>query len=164
MTGLSFLGSVHLTCPWITHRYLLSYDPVALHSYLETIIASNSTAQGQAKQLQSPWLYLDAANTLFQSAKRRVYTKKPKARPRPTDTTDEADWEALREMENEAAGTAGTGAIRQQATEGSSSSTRGQWPEGVEPILEELPKWGLLGQVLEEIESHIAYEPVDSGE
>ena len=55
------------------------------------------------------------------------------------------------------------GATTAHRTEGRRSNTAGRWPEGVEPVLEELPKWGLLGQVLEEIESHIAYEPIDSG-
>jgi DNA excision repair protein ERCC-4 len=141
-------------------RYLLSYDAVSFHSYLETIIASNSTAKGTAKQNQSPWLFLDAANTLFQSAKRRAYITKPKT-PNPSvngsRADEDAEWEALREAEQ-------TEQSRlNQPSAPKKSATRGKWPEGVEPVLEELPKWGLLGQVLEEIESHIAYEPIDSG-
>jgi len=147
-------------------RYLLSYDAVSFHSYLETIIASNSTDKGTAKQNQSPWLFLDAANTLFQSAKRRAYLTKPRA-PQlaqangaaSTQDGDEAEWAAVRAAEEQET-PAQTTADRNP---GRKSRTTGKWPEGVEPVLEELPKWGLLGQVLEEIESHIAYEPIDSG-
>jgi DNA excision repair protein ERCC-4 len=148
----------------IVNRYLLSYDAVSFHSYLETIIASNSTDKGTAKQNQSPWLFLDAANTLFQSAKRRAYLTKPK---HPNSVTanngqdgDEAEWAAVREAEEQANAKASDRGHRASRP----SRTAGKWPGGVEPILEELPKWGLLGQVLEEIESHIAHEPIDSGE
>lgn len=138
---------------------------MSFHSYLETIIASNSTAKGGAKQNQSPWLYLDAANTLFQSAKKRAYVTKPQtgqasAITSAAATEEEEGWEAIRETENGSTSTAGNGSSSRR---GYQSATAGKWPEGIEPVLEELPKWGLLGEVLEEIESHIAYEPVDSG-
>ncbi|KAJ9098668.1 hypothetical protein QFC21_004316 [Naganishia friedmannii] len=131
--------------------YLLSYDSVTYNSYLETIIASNSTVQGAAKQNQSPWLYLDAANTLFQSAKKRAYITAPKNKPQPTGESSEdndEDWEALREAESDANGYP---IIRKKQ--------RSKWPEGVTPVLEELPKWKLLGDILEEIETEIAYGP-----
>jgi len=82
--------------------------------------------------------------------------------PNPANATtsqdgDEAEWAAVRDAEERAnvESSDGTGGQR-------FSSTAGKWPQGVEPVLEELPKWGLLGQVLEEIESHIAYEPIES--
>ncbi|KAI5452177.1 DNA repair protein RAD16 [Naganishia albida] len=130
--------------------YLLSYDSVTYNSYLETIIASNSTTQGAAKQNQSPWLYLDAANTLFQSAKKRAYITISKDKPWPTSApTDdnEEDWAALRDAESDHNGYP----IIQKKKQ--------KWPAGVQPVLEELPKWKLLGDVLEEIETEIAYGP-----
>jgi DNA excision repair protein ERCC-4 len=134
-----------------SNRYLLSYDSVTYNSYLETIIASNSTVQGAAKQNQSPWLYLDAANTLFQSAKKRAYITAPKTNQQTVGQSSEdndEDWQALREAESDANGYP---IIRKKQ--------RNKWPEGVTPVLEELPKWKLLGEVLEEIETEIAYGP-----
>ncbi|KAL9625321.1 MAG: hypothetical protein Q9160_000384 [Pyrenula sp. 1 TL-2023] len=52
---------------------LLSYDCVSLIKYLDTILAAHSPPPGSTRQNQSPWLFLDAANTIFQSAKNRVY-------------------------------------------------------------------------------------------
>lgn len=122
------------------------------NSYLETIIASNSTTQGAAKQNQSPWLYLDAANTLFQSAKKRVYVTTNKEKSQESNSAqaadeNEEDWAALREAESDANGYP---IVRKKQQ---------KWPEGVQPVLEELPKWKLLGTVLEEIETEIAYGP-----
>ena len=55
---------------------LLSYDCVSLLRYLDTILAAHSPPPGSTRQNQSPWLFLDAANTIFQSAKLRVYSGK----------------------------------------------------------------------------------------
>ncbi|PWZ00136.1 DNA repair protein [Testicularia cyperi] len=55
-------------------NYLLTYDAVTFHSYLETILASSSTTdKGNARQNQSAWLFMDAANIIFHEAKRRVF-------------------------------------------------------------------------------------------
>ncbi len=56
---------------------LLTYDAVSFHRYLDTILAANKPPPGSTRQNQSPWLFLDAANTIFETAKRRVYTGKP---------------------------------------------------------------------------------------
>lgn len=147
-------------------RYLLSYDAITFNSYLETIIASNSTTRGTAKQNQSPWLFLDAANVLFSTAKKRAYITKPKAAPAPrsrsvtpAEAEEEADWDALREVEAGPSVTTnnGKGNASGNARQHNFNANKGKWPEGVEPVLEELPKWGLLAQVLEEIETEIAY-------
>lgn len=69
------------------------------------------------------------------------------------DEDDEAEA-ALRDverMEREAAITTG-----EQDSLGRKPDQR--WPPGVEPVLEELPKWGLLGRVLEEIEEEISLQ------
>ncbi len=53
---------------------LLTYDSVSFNKYLDTILAAHQPPPGSNRQNQSPWLFLDAANTIFGTAKRRVYT------------------------------------------------------------------------------------------
>ncbi|KIV90867.1 hypothetical protein PV10_05473 [Exophiala mesophila] len=55
---------------------LLSYDCVSLLKYLDTVLASHSPPPGSTRQNQSPWLFLDAAAQIFQTAKDRVYSGK----------------------------------------------------------------------------------------
>lgn len=55
---------------------LLTYDAVSFNKYLDTILAAHQPPPGSNRQNQSPWLFLDAANTIFVTAKRRVYTGK----------------------------------------------------------------------------------------
>jgi DNA excision repair protein ERCC-4 len=57
---------------------LLTYDAVSFHKYLDTVLAAHQPPPGSNRQNQSPWLFLDAANTLFETAKRRVYTGQAK--------------------------------------------------------------------------------------
>lgn len=131
--------------------YLLTYDALAFHAYLETIVTSNITgAGGGQRQHQSPWLLTDAANVIFQVAKRRCYTLSRKAPLAPATELDLADdedaWAALDEVEfgNEG-GHSGT-------TDGSKK----KWlPKGMDPVLEELPKWETLAEVLQEIEEEM---------
>ena len=56
---------------------LLTYDAVSFNKYLDTILAAHQPPPGSNRQNQSPWLFLDAANTIFETAKRRVYTGNP---------------------------------------------------------------------------------------
>ena len=56
---------------------LLTYDAVFFNRHLDTILATHSPPSGSTRQNQSPWLFLDAAHTIFDTAKRRVYTGKP---------------------------------------------------------------------------------------
>ena len=58
------------------HSALLTYDAVSFNKYLDTILASHQPPPGSSRQNQSPWLFLDAANTIFETAKRRVYIGK----------------------------------------------------------------------------------------
>ncbi|KAG9077547.1 hypothetical protein FRC06_008852 [Ceratobasidium sp. 370] len=131
---------------------LLSYDCVALHAYLETIVAANSekskTGAGGVKRAnQSPWLYTDAANVLLTSARRRCYVNiapEHQARARAGAQMDE-EWAVLDEMEG-----------RTDANRGKEKGTRPNWlPHNMEPVLEELPKWGVLAEVLKEIDETI---------
>ncbi|KAF1852071.1 DNA repair protein-like protein RAD1 [Cucurbitaria berberidis CBS 394.84] len=55
---------------------LLTYDAVNFNKYLDTVLAASQPPPGTTKQNQSPWLFLDAADTIFTTAKRRVYTGK----------------------------------------------------------------------------------------
>lgn len=58
---------------------LLTYDAVSFNRHLDTILAAHSPPPGSTRQNQSPWLFLDAAHTIFATAKRRVYTGDAKA-------------------------------------------------------------------------------------
>ncbi|KAL3422310.1 DNA repair protein [Phlyctema vagabunda] len=55
---------------------LLTYDAVSFNRHLDTILAAHSPPPGSTRQNQSPWLFLDAAHTIFDTAKRRVYRGK----------------------------------------------------------------------------------------
>lgn len=58
---------------------VVALDAVSLLQHLDTIHAAHSPAAGSTRQTQSPWLFLDAAHTIFETAKQRVYSGKPKA-------------------------------------------------------------------------------------
>ncbi|KAF3078991.1 hypothetical protein TWF569_002120 [Orbilia oligospora] len=88
---------------------LLSLDAVSFHQYLETVLASNAPTNSLSTLGHSPWLYLDAADTLFSLARRRVYTG---SLPKSLDPTSLIE----------------TGLV-----------------------LEELPKWDVLLNILDEI-------------
>ena len=128
--------------------YLLTYDPLQFHAYLETLIASNTiTVTGAVKQHQSPWMLTDAANVIFQSAQRRCYTISSAVKPkRVIDLTEDDDaWEALAEAE----GVTLKG-------KGKETDARPGWlPEGFDPVLEELPKWNLLSEIILEAEGEM---------
>ena len=97
---------------------LLTFDAVSFNKYLDTVLASSQPPPGSTRQNQSPWLFLDAAHTLFDTAKRRVYTGK--------------------------------------ITDGSNGTSD---EDGLNPVLEEMPKWNLLAEILEEIERDIYFNP-----
>jgi DNA excision repair protein ERCC-4 len=58
---------------------VVTLDAVSFLQHLDTIHAAHSPPPGSTRQSQSPWLFLDAAQTIFDTAKRRVYTGKQKA-------------------------------------------------------------------------------------
>ncbi|KAI6043131.1 hypothetical protein EDC04DRAFT_2962374 [Pisolithus marmoratus] len=126
--------------------YLLSYDAFSFHEYLETLVACNTTSSfsGEKRLNQSPWMLTDAANVIFQSAKRRCYTLSKKSADRPDNVTadDQDGWDALDDIEG----------CRGQPT----NKLKKAWlPEGLDPVSEELPKWELLADVLQEVEEEI---------
>ena len=57
-------------------HYLLAYDAVSFNRYLDTVLAASSPPPGSNRHNQSPWLFLESAHTIFDTAKRRVYTGK----------------------------------------------------------------------------------------
>ncbi|KAM5544482.1 hypothetical protein V8D89_002142 [Ganoderma adspersum] len=139
--------------------YLLTYDGLAFHAYLETLIASNTTGgSGAARQHQSPWMLTDAANIIFQYAKRRCYLMTAPTKPKPAVVNlinEEDEWAILDEIEAEAEGRA-SGSKPSEKGKGKEREARPSWlPDGMEPVLEELPKWGLLGDVLHEVEEEM---------
>lgn len=99
--------------------YLLSFDAVNFNRYLDTVLAASSPPPGSNRHNQSPWLFLDSAHTIFESAKRRVYTGKL--------SDSQANVKAI--------------------------------PDSLQPVLEELPKWSLLAEILEEIEGDMYFNP-----
>ncbi|KAI8838897.1 hypothetical protein BC829DRAFT_426126 [Chytridium lagenaria] len=59
--------------------YVGSYDCVTFYSFLDTIRAANTPNAASALRpdfIQSPWLMLDAADTVFSQAKARVFRKR----------------------------------------------------------------------------------------
>ncbi|KAJ1972663.1 DNA repair protein RAD16 [Dimargaris verticillata] len=54
--------------------YMVDYDCVTFYEFLETLMASNTTAT-HASSTPSPWLMTDAADVLFQTARNRVYRR-----------------------------------------------------------------------------------------
>ncbi|KAI9725732.1 MAG: hypothetical protein M1828_002615 [Chrysothrix sp. TS-e1954] len=102
-------------------HFLLTNDAVSFNKYLDTVLASSTPPPGSTRQNQSPWLFLDAAHTIFDTARRRVYTGK-------LQQTDEKGPDALR------------------------------------PLLEELPKWEVMADILDEIERDAYFNPVASSD
>ncbi|KAF1977953.1 DNA repair endonuclease XPF [Bimuria novae-zelandiae CBS 107.79] len=100
---------------------LLTYDAVDFNRYLDTVLAASQPPPGSTKQNQSPWLFLDAADTIFTVAKRRVYKGK-------------------------------------FANQDLAKNTNAM-PEGLEPVLEEQPKWAQLAEILQEIEQDAYLNP-----
>ncbi|KAL1679123.1 hypothetical protein EV122DRAFT_263999 [Schizophyllum commune] len=125
--------------------YLLTYDPIQFYMLLETIIESNqTTSSGGKKEHHSPWLLTDAANVIITVAKRRCYIMTSTRKEPVLDDMDEEGWAALDEV---------NGTVGQSQEAGNS---RPRWlPSGVEPVLEELPKWNLLADVIQEIEEEL---------
>lgn len=104
---------------------LLTYDAVSFVKYLDTIVTAHSPPPGSSKHNYSPWLFLDAAHILFQTAKSRAYQGKISNVPHSSST-------AL--------------------------------PSTLQPVLEEQPKWEVLNEVLEEIETDAYLNPTNVDE
>ena len=89
---------------------------------------------------------MDAAHIILQVAKCRCYTLTASSAGSTSPVTDLADddeaWAALDDV--------------QGCTQDKGKERKPEWlPQGMQPVLEELPKWSLLGAVLKEIEEEI---------
>ena len=111
--------------------YLLRYDAVTFLRYLETL----RVAEGR----ESVWLYTDAAHTIFEQAKRRVYVlrkndgkKTPVAANGSSARGEDDDVEIIREV-------AAPEAMRPSAE--------------LDMVLEPMPKWPLLEEIIAEIDA-----------
>ncbi|KAL4963889.1 ssDNA endodeoxyribonuclease RAD1 [Aspergillus stella-maris] len=105
---------------------LVTYDAVSFVKYLDTIVTAHSPPPGSTRHNYSPWLFLDAAHVLFQTARSRVYE----------------------------------GKIGNDPTYSSMNSL----PTTLRPVLEEQPKWEVLAEILEEIETDAYMNPVNTDE
>ncbi|KAK9806779.1 hypothetical protein WJX72_002577 [[Myrmecia] bisecta] len=104
--------------------FLLRLDAVTFLTYLDTLRATEGTT--------SLWLFHDAAHTIFEQAKRRVYVLQ-----RGSDGETGS---------NEVS----TGDVGSEPTSGVSRAAR------ILPVLEELPKWAVVGEALQEIQTEQA--------
>ncbi len=107
---------------------IVECDAVAFLQRLDTIHAAHSPPPGSTRQSQSPWLFLDAAQTIFDTAKRRVYTGKHDFR----------------------AGGGGSSSASNSNSNSAKSTLR--------PVLEEQPKWSILADILEEIDQDLSMQ------
>lgn len=129
-------------------NYLLTLDPITFHSYLESIIASNSSTSSNplSRQEKSDWLFTEAAHIIITTAKARCYTMTAKKKA-PAGSTDD-DWAALDDV---------------QGTTGDIESRSARWlpwmPEEMQPVLEEPGKWSVLAEILLEAEQDIISRP-----
>lgn len=173
-------------------RFLLSMDCVRYLQYLETLLSSYTPTLGALDRRERPaWLGTPAADTIFKTARYRVYRQKEvkikSTREMSVDgleipnDLDDGDWmvnggsteddeEMLRIMEEEEEEAAARARETREETRNVSEMpppalpprrARRWLPPGVEPVLEEQPKWLLLSEVLEEIETQMHWAAVD---
>ncbi|CAK5275661.1 unnamed protein product [Mycena citricolor] len=123
--------------------YLLSYDVFQFHAYLETLLATNTFTELGVKHNKSAWMISEEAHVIFEVAKRRCYLITSTAKlvgglPPVAQDNDDEDWDVLDDVT------------------GQQGDKKPKWlPEGIEPVLEELPKWSLLSEILLETEGEI---------
>ncbi|CAO1633576.1 unnamed protein product [Parajaminaea phylloscopi] len=131
-------------------NFLISYDAVTFYEYLETLRAAQTAIAGSSalSRMNLPdWMLLDAANTIFQHARARAYLGEISAAAAETEAATASEHADGDEDEQEVAFGAKP-----------SRSWKPRWlPPGIEPVLEELPKWHLLREVMDEIEQEIHF-------
>ncbi|KAL8387258.1 hypothetical protein RB595_010041 [Gaeumannomyces hyphopodioides] len=111
---------------------IVSLDAVSFLQQLDTILAAHKPPPGSNRQTQPPWLFLDAAQTIFDLGKKRVYAA------------------------------VGTAAVRTAAALGDAENQpSGPAPslDALRPVLEEQPKWAVLADVLAEIDRDLHFDP-----
>ncbi|KAI9601109.1 hypothetical protein H4Q26_000910 [Puccinia striiformis f. sp. tritici PST-130] len=129
---------------------------------------TKETAAGP-RQNESPWLFTSAADTIFSVAKNRVYIKSQQDTKKQganeisilaTGGPSVEEEEAMREIE-ELTLNAAERAGHNVSGFTISSDTWGWLPKGIQPVLENQPKWHLLEEVLKEIEVNL-YQAAES--
>jgi DNA excision repair protein ERCC-4 len=103
-------------------QYLLAFDAVKYLQYLDTVMAVSQPRPGSTRMNMSPWLLLDAAHTIFETGRHRVYA----------------------------------GKINESLHPNSRQSN-----DSVRPVLEELPKWAVLHEIIDEIERDNYFNPIN---
>ncbi|CAO1633670.1 unnamed protein product [Sympodiomycopsis kandeliae] len=138
--------------------YLVQYDSISFLEYLNSLVASQqSYLSGANQQNQSPWMFMDAADILLRQAKARVYVgqieNEQQRRERQAMEQEQSAIDVDADPdEEEAAG------MRPPAAPAPRARRRPKWlPHGIDPVLEEQPKWHLLRDVLNEIEQDIYF-------
>lgn len=101
-------------------QYLTQYDCITFYNFLQSLRASQRDTKHH-----SMWMFMDAAEPLFQHARERVFRPVEKKVKRQKTLTDEGEDRG------------------ESSTEKETSK---------ELVLEESPKWKLLSQILEEID------------
>eukprot|EP00887_Chlorella_sp_A99_P005233 scaffold1.g5233.t1 len=101
--------------------YLLRFDPVTFLAYLDTLRATEG--------INSIWLFQNAAHTIFEAAKSRVYAL--------------AQGGPARGRKRKAGG---------GGEQGGDGPSAGQGSLALEAVLETMPKWELLREVMQEIQ------------
>ncbi|KAL0062171.1 DNA repair protein RAD16 [Marasmius tenuissimus] len=132
--------------------YLLTYDPLQFHSFCQSLLAAiNEPEGGSYAAPKSEWMMTDSATTIFELAKARCFLNVPEPEAPPPPTLHEVDDEDIWDAFDEAQGT-----LKDKNKDKNKKPTRPKWlPPNIQPVLEELPKWSLLAEVLEEIEHEI---------
>lgn len=101
----------------------------------------------------------DGANVMFEAARNRCYIQKNPIKTPAADThvsLDEAfdeSWDALDEIEGR------TPIVRRPKIAQEAEGWKPWMPSGMRPVLEELPKWKILLEILTEIEETITNYP-----
>ncbi|KAJ3805049.1 hypothetical protein F5876DRAFT_52472 [Lentinula aff. lateritia] len=135
--------------------YLLVYDPLQFHSFCQSLVesATSTNPESGSGSGKSQWMLTDAANIVFQAAKRRCFVDVQPDQGEVVDLDDDDEaWDAVFELEGRPSD------ARQFTNKGKGKATgkRPGWlPKEIHPVLEELPKWSLLAEILEEIEGEI---------
>lgn len=98
----------------------------------------------------------DGANVMFDAARNRCFLQKKLAKTPAVNVREsfDDDWDVLDEMEG-----------RTSSDQGPTSTQEAEgwkpWmPSGMQPVLEELPKWKILLDILNEIEEILTSHPV----
>ncbi|XP_024534735.1 DNA repair endonuclease UVH1 isoform X1 [Selaginella moellendorffii] len=128
-------------------EYLIRYDAVTFLKYLDTVRASEG--------VKSVWVFAGPAHRIFELAKRRVYQ------------IVRTDGEQVESVVKQASRAVSKGKAqsknkgrREQEEEEADAKVSGKGVE-LEVVAEEMPKWKVYKEILEEIQQEIQSRPAD---